>query len=462
MRTGHAGVKLLRRIRKASEVWLARWTDPDTGRPREASLTALGLTSEETRRSWCIRKSESVRQRRAALAAGAALATSTGPEDAVAGFFARRATLKTVTLASYRNGSDAFLVWSKSRGIHKIEALMPKHVMDFRAWWVARPKLRQLNGYGVGRGARSESDRKRSPLTINRGLRVVSSMLNEWRMMGLTPNLSSDAIRDALRYERRQKPLPRFLNPREVRELLSAAILHDKAKFKITRAEHAGALSPGSTARYEPIAPFVAAALLTGCRFEELASLSWQQVGWDVRQIVLTHEHTKTGQGRIIDLAPTPMLLDLLQATHAKSEGAFCFGGGAALRRALAEAARKRLTKRFGAPRFTWHDLRRTCGTYLTCAPGIYGGASAYLSAKRLGHSVVVAETHYTGALTGIDPKATTLESAMGIDDLVATIVAGLRGEHDPSKREAAGRHAAIGTHPMRPRTARNRRSRTA
>ena len=90
---------------------------------------------------------------------------------------------------------------------------------------------------------------------------------------------------------------------------------------------------------------------------------------------------------------------------------------GAPLSRDKAEAARRRLIKKYGAPVFTWHDLRRTCGTYLTCSPGIFGGASAAMSAKRLGHSVVVAERKYVGRIH-IHPRATSLEQAMGIEPI--------------------------------------------
>ncbi len=94
----------------------------------------------------------------------------------------------------------------------------------------------------------------------------------------------------------------------------------------------------------------------------------------------------------------------------------------------LAESTRKRLVRDFGAPAFTWLDLRHTCGTFLTCAPAIYGAASAFLSAKRLGHSVVVSEKHYAGAVT-VAPEIKTLEAALKIDDLCAKIVAGLSGD---------------------------------
>ncbi len=104
--------------------------------------------------------------------------------------------------------------------------------------------------------------------------------------------------------------------------------------------------------------------------------------------------------------------------------------GKEAYRRDVAESARKRLVKEYGAPGFSWHDLRRTCGTFLTCAPSIYGAASAFLSAKRLGHSVVVSEKHYAGATT-IAPEHKTLEATLGIADLCAKL-AGAKQEAEP------------------------------
>lgn len=78
----------------------------------------------------------------------------------------------------------------------------------------------------------------------------------------------------------------------------------------------------------------------------------------------------------------------------------------------------KRLKEQYGAPEsFSWQVLRRTCGTFLTNAPGIFGAASAYRSARQLGHSVAVAvaEKHYLGVVK-VPPEAMTLEDAMALD----------------------------------------------
>ena len=50
----------------------------------------------------------------------------------------------------------------------------------------------------------------------------------------------------------------------------------------------------------------------------------------------------------------------------------------------------------------------------LDCAPAIYGAASAFMSAKRLGHSVTVAEKHYVG-IVKVSPEARTIEQAMQV-----------------------------------------------
>jgi len=147
--------------------------------------------------------------------------------------------------------------------------------------------------------------------------------------------------------------------------------------------------------------------LLTGARFSEIANLKWEDVRLDNDEILIQAEGTKTGHGRRVDLAVSPVVKRLLSKLKLQSGvGKFVFGGKKPLPRSTAEAARKRLVRTFGAPKFSWQELRRTCGSYLTCAPAIYGAASAFLSAKRLGHGVLVAERNYVGAIRTIPAEA--------------------------------------------------------
>jgi integrase len=74
------------------------------------------------------------------------------------------------------------------------------------------------------------------------------------------------------------------------------------------------------------------------------------------------------------------------------------------------------------APKFTPHTLRRSCGTYIVCAPAIYGGATGaalHMAAARLGHSVSVGQKHYIGVIE-IPNTAKTIEAAMQLDKLIA------------------------------------------
>jgi integrase len=160
-------------------------------------------------------------------------------------------------------------------------------------------------------------------------------------------------------------------------------------------------------------------------RFNEALQLDWRQVdlkaldedGRAVGEVHLAGAGTKTKRARTVGLEVSPALQALLARLHELTGGrgrVFGFSEG------VAEAAAKRLRARFGAPaEFTWQILRRTCGTYLTNAPGVFGAASAYRSAKQLGHSVIVAEKHYLGVVRGIPRTARTLEAALQIEDQV-------------------------------------------
>jgi integrase len=199
--------------------------------------------------------------------------------------------------------------------------------------------------------------------------------------------------------------------------------------FKATRAEHAGKRDPGTTQRYTPIAPFVAAVLLTGMRFGEAIDLEWRHVdlealdneGRTVGEIYVTAA-SKTHRARTIGLEVSPALRKLLAALHLKAEDKK--GSVFRLTRDAANTALRRLSGEYGAPAGAgWQALRRSAGTYLTNAPGIFGAASAYRSAKQLGHSVAVAERHYLGLVRGIPRDARTLEGAMQIEAEVQRVI---------------------------------------
>lgn len=428
VRSPHRGVKLKFRNIRGYEVWIARWRDPFTSKFKEVSLTGLGRTTAESRREWAMNKSNELVAQRAALASGSAIVTRTPVTKAVKLMVrAREQELKPSTLRVYEEATRPFGQWAKRAGLDYIEDLTPPKLTAFRDWFLPRKKRVNASGEGVGRKKRVLGEGKRSPAQVNKIIRTLRTILSFWRKRGLTPNLTSDTIRDALEFVKAPRPLPQFLRSAAIVQLLEAAQRHDMATFSFVRR---GEARLGSQHHYPPIFPFVAAALLTGMRFSELANLKWSDVDLDALEIRLEHTATKTGHGRSVGLRETPALGALLRRMKVQRDGkVYVFGSKETagnnkvvqnpMTREIADAARKRLIGEFDAPAFTWQDLRRTCGTFLTCAPAIYGAASAFLSAKRLGHSVVVAERYYAGALTNIGADCDTIEKAMGCGPLL-------------------------------------------
>ncbi|HET9931132.1 MAG TPA: hypothetical protein VFQ35_10615, partial [Polyangiaceae bacterium] len=359
--------------------------------------------------------------------------------------------LRPRTLAAYRATADKLVAWAERVKLRSADDLNRARLMSFREALIAEAK--RISKKGAKRGVFVETGERRSPERVNSELRKVRTVLGYLRRLELLPRVTNDDLQDALKRLPVASERIQYLRPHECQKLLEAALRHDAATYTETREEHAGKGRQriGTTPRYDPIAPFVAFVLLTGCRFGEALALDWTQVELDaldhegrkVGEVHLKGAATKTHKARTIGLEVSPALHKLLSAVHLASGGK---GSVFALSRATAEAAAKRLRAEYGAPAsFTWQALRRTCGTYLTNAPGIFGAASAYRSAKQLGHSVQVAERHYVDVARGIPRDARTLEAAMQIDDAMAKLLAtasdrAVGGIADLKKTQVAGR----------------------
>lgn len=439
-KTAHPGVKLKQvSHRSGATSWVARWRDPDSGGEKQQSLDALGRTTAEARREWAIRRSKTLQERRAGIAAGEEPRAETPLREAVELYYTGAgARLKPNTINSYRGASDLFLTWAKGARIRLAEDLRGPHLATYRNWLAARAKRRPTkNG---SRGERATTGKLLSPATVNNRLRPLKTLLRELGRLGLTPNLSRDQVQDGLRPLRPPKTHPKFLKARDLLKLLRAVERHDADCFAETRDEHGGKGEPGATPKFEPIGPFLSMVLLTGMRFDEARTLRAEQVDLEAApagEVVV--KAPKTGMVRTVDLTVSPSLRKLLAGLLLRTEGKpSLFGGSKPLPRTHIEAARRRLVNSYGAPAFTWLLLRHTCGTFLTNAPGIFGAASAYRSAKQLGHSVTVAEKHYVGVIRGLPPKAHDLDSAMGIAKELGKVVARLEG--GGRKRQRKGR----------------------
>jgi integrase len=442
--TEHPGVKMLRRERERGDVWLGRWIDPETGKWVEQSLTKLALTSREQRVKWAKKKSREIRKRREELRrveAGVRTPKAMEIAEAVPDYLNRAGErLNKLTIDGYSSSLARFFSWSEEHGPTKLKDVTPEVLSEFKDW-LSRQRKRVPRKKG-GRGDHKKTNARRATSSINHDLKRLRVFFHEARRLGRVPHLDRDAITDRLSGLTAERPRPSFLRPNELKKLLRACLRHDKDTYQLTRAEKDGDREVGTTPKNDPVAPFVLFVLLSGCRAREARELGWKHLHLDgsAPEIILRASDTKTKTERSIDLKVSPSLVDLLgrwEIARGK-ESSFVFGGDSSITVNAIKAVRLRLVKTYGAPEFTWQQLRQTCDTYLVNAPAIYDAASIYRAAKRLGHSVVIAERHYAGLFSDISRDATTLEAAMGIEKESEEIVS----EAGPAVKVASRRKA--------------------
>lgn len=431
IRSPHPGVVLLQRVLPSGTVtYQARYRDPDTGRVRKPLLDLTELSTHDRRREWAIDLSEHLAKRRMDLKRGAPKRTITPLGTAIDDFYKSAALrLRPATVSTYKLRIGRFRDWAAAVGVRLVEELTPAHLATFREVIIADGRKAVVRG--GRRGQRAADEKVRAAATMNSFFTNAKTLLNHLRALGIAPLLSRDSISDSLKPLPVPHEQPGFLTQSQLDKLLRAASAHDAQCFIETRNEHARLRVPGTTRRYVPIAPFIAFLLLTGCRRGEALSLRWSDVDLDaldnqeskVGVIRLRATATKTHRARTIGLEVSPALRDLLAAMRERADGAervFRFvdadGKEAPYTSDLVEAARRRLhAAPYDAPMFDYQLLRSTCATYLTNSPGIFGNATAFLSARQLGHSVAVAERHYLGVIRGISKSAHSLEAAMGV-----------------------------------------------
>jgi integrase len=443
-RNPHQGVTLIAPSGE-HKAWRAKWRDPDDGRQIAAKLDALAVPTAEARRGWAIAKAKQIAKRKLDIEHGADPVQGSDLEDAVKDFHKSAANrLRESTLALYKLATDEFVSWAHSRGIRSTRDLKAPRLHNFHDYLLAQRKSDYVRG--GSRGQRKAGTGRLSAATINWRLRAVKALLNKLREAGKVP-LTSDAITASLKATKGDQDAIVYLKQHECQQLLAAASRHDAATVRTRE----GLTLP----RYEPIAPLVATVMLGGFRVSEALALRWEQVDLDVLDadrkprgaITLKGEGTKTKKGRVVSLEVTPQLRALLAAMkERRGERAYVFGqaGDVPMPKPAAEAARRRLvgstppSKRkaeplrkrkelpvgYGAPpSFSWQALRATTATFQCNAPAVFGSAAAFKSAKRLGHSIAVSERFYADELS-VSRTATTLEQAMGVEDLMAQVIA--------------------------------------
>ncbi len=437
-RSPHPGVVIRKRTLPSGRVqWLARFVDPDDRTKRDPKYPyreiKLDLPTSEVRKQWAIRKSKALAKRRMELEIGdsESVKTETPIDEAVCEYLKLcQKNLRFKTVQSYKLATDRFLEWAESSNIMIVEELRGGHIKSLRDFLKSaeRKKIKK----GGKRGERTKAQNGRSARSVNRELRSIKAMLNDWRRSDKLPQLDRDTITDRLIPFPVDKSKPDYLSPSKCKKLLKATLRHDREVFQETREEHAGKRTAATTRRYEPIAPLTAFLLLSGCRTGEAEHLEWGHVDLDavdhdgkkIGEIRLPPSITKTHRERIIGLEVCPSLRLLLAGLKLRAgKNKYVFDGDFPLSHDQIDSARKRLIAEYGSGKFSWQQLRATTATYLTNAPSIFGAASQYRSAAQLGHSVKVAEDHYLGVNRSIPRDARTLEAAMQIEGIMDDIV---------------------------------------
>lgn len=374
-RTGYSGIRLIPKRRKRGLTVYGRVKQLD-GSYKDTNLTKLGLLSEEDQLRWAERQSGALMKRRREIALG--LPQTSGPREAGERFLRDAAgRLSPTTVPVYRVTANRLVAWLEGIGLARLEDLTPAILFAFRE---------HVTALEISPGYRSVT------------LKNAQTALNWWRKAGLVPGLSRDSIADVLQPGAPPSCDPVAYRPDELRALLAAV----------------------AGESWTPRAAVVLS-LLLGTRIRELIRLEWDRValageparvGLEVR---LRPEDTKTKRGRAIDLRVSPLAQLFLQRALERRRSPRVLPE---LRsRGVAQGIVARI-RRAGAPAgWTWKHLRSTCGTFLTCAGGIWGGASAYRTARQLGHSVTVAERHYLGVIADIPASADTLEKAMQVEE---------------------------------------------
>lgn len=366
-RSPHPGIVVLKPQPETRRPALIRWRDPATQKFRTEKLPEL--PAKELRK-WLRTRSYELEGQRLQLGPIKPRVPSVATADVLEKFFGEIRVADS-TAAAYRRTVDRALAWPD---MPKAASELSLAVLRNLRAWLNRPDL--------------------AAATVNFHLCNLSVILRHSRLAGRVPLDDSD-IKDGLAAFRSDAEKKTPLSVEQIRQLVIAL------NGFIGEAGDAPAEDPALFRGY------VLTLLLGGERASEARALQWDEIHSD--HIWLPSYKSKTRRSRKVTFAESPSLPRILQALPKAGSYVFPFN------QARASYLRNLVPVPFD---WTFQQLRVTCGSYLTCAPGIYGGASAYMSAARLGHSVQIAERHYVNTVS-VPATAKTLEDAYNIADLL-------------------------------------------
>lgn len=300
-------------------------------------------------------------------------------------------------------------------------------LQDFRRWLAKQPKLVNAEG-----GKRVETSETLAVSTANTIRRDVVAFLN-WLSDREKIALHSAQITKGFASYKQDAKRPVYLNAEELKALVNAAVSLDlerhyagrESKQAYSEAERGDAQG---SAKYEPIAPMLLLAMLTGCRRGEVLHLQWQAVNWQRKTIRIQADRAsgwnpKNRRERDIPFHDSPALERLLHILKAQAGSSryIIKGKDASKPKNFRQPAWKRLVCAAEQEDRVFGDLRSTFASAL--AFWSQAGRKLTLAdcAQRLGHSYRVAEKHYHGEGTSIE--ADSIESLLGVEQEVARAI---------------------------------------
>lgn len=442
----HPGVWLVTRKRKGGHVYLARWLEyfhDEHGkvqtRRREESLSHRKATDEdpslltvEGRTRWMVRKSKEIGRFEAVH--GRAVERPTLAEKRDEYLAGRKGELADRTFVQYKRALDELVKWAADVGVTHCHELRPHHLQQLRAFIINRPKwvpkqndVKVIATKGrrkrrmverVGQGKYRASMERLSPAAVNQRMKDVKAFLGELltgRYIDPTVILERD-LDKTLKAVKTPKPTIDALLTPQIRQLVEAVRRHDAE------------IQDGGP-RYHGFADFVHLLLLGGLRLSEARTLEWGDVDVPGRQLTLRPSNVKTRAGRVVDLAITPSLVAMLERRRLQAgQMRYVFGvppekgdadypEGSPLSEPLCKSTLERLIGQYGSGKFGWHQLRKTCASFLSCSD-VYEGDAALKAAARHGHDISIAYRRYAKVFTNLPRGCRTLEQAMGVADL--------------------------------------------
>lgn len=367
--------------------WRYRYRDPDSKKIIQKIIPPSHQGTAALRTEYCRRLWVKYVQRRQEIRDGGSTRQRI-PLPQLVERYLGVANLKPNTLTRYRKTLTDLVGWLANHGIRSSEHLRPGALREWALWVEKQP--RQVPVKGQPAGTHKPSQALRAKTSVTRILVTASTWLNESRRLGLI-QLTKDEILDSLKPPKVKHLRRPHLTLDQTRELVTAAVKHDKGLDTRTNA-----------------APVVMFLLTTGMRISEALNILGGDVDLDRGVIHVRPEIAKGGHARAVDLDPSIWLR--LRAIEWVKEPAKKILDGWTVS-AVKQMLRSGLPK-WGAPVTSSHMIRRTSGTITACAPGIYGGSGFYQTARRLGHNPSVSEKYYLGMMK---PRhdARTIEDAI-------------------------------------------------